>query len=712
MTTEMFPADFARELEFNEVLEQIVPHCATEEARALVRELSPSSNRRELEHEWQRTDELLQVLLRGESVPALAVGSGTKTILRRLSINDIVLEETQIQHIRGLAETYAHVFRYLFQRKDECPTLYGEFAEQQPEPVIVREIDKIIDERAEVRANASKTLADIRRQLASKRKQADRLFYKAVRSLEANNMLADFRESVKDNRRVLAVLPTYKNRVKGIFHGSSAKHSVMFVEPSAAVEVNNDIANLIDDERREIRKILQNLCRLLQGYLQPLTQFDRKLIGLDVVRAKAQWAEHMQAIIPLMSAETRAIKCMDAVHPVLRQHNKSLGKETVPLSLTLEPNQRVLVISGPNAGGKSIALKTVGLLSVMLQSGIPIPVHPRSEWCVFDQIMGDIGDHQSIENELSTYSSRLTKMVVFLERANENSLLLIDEFGSGSDPDLGSSLAAVCLQEVHDSECFAIVTTHFNNIKALASNMDAAVNAAMAFHRSTFRPLYQLRIGNPGSSYTFEVAENVGLPAMLIDRARQGVNDMVNSINSLLVELQDEKQSLESTAEDLAEKVEQMKANQQKQNRVIADLEEKMDKQRKMNEDQSEILIWGKRFKQLNDSWIKNPSKENKRNVGGRFWKMMKESSAKSESLEEAKRQKEQTETSKRMKRLLNVPIAVGDKVKIIDTNLSGVVEAIKNDKYIVKMGLMSTSVQRNKIIPVGKKKPSKRAEK
>jgi DNA mismatch repair protein MutS2 len=302
--------------------------------------------------------------------------------------------------------------------------------------------------------------------------------------------------------------------------------------------------------------------------------------------------------------------------------------------------------------------------------------------------------------------------VVFLERANENSLLLIDEFGSGSDPDLGSSLAAVYLQEVHDSECFAIVTTHFNNIKALASNMDAAVNAAMAFHRSTFRPLYQLRIGNPGSSYTFEVAENVGLPAMLIDRARQGVNDMVNSINSLLVELQDEKQSLESTAEDLAEKVEQMKANQQKQNRVIADLEEKMDKQRKMNEDQSEILIWGKRFKQLNDSWIKNPSKENKRNVGGRFWKMMKESSAKSESLEEAKRQKEQTETSKRMKRLLNVPIAVGDKVKIIDTNLSGVVEAIKNDKYIVKMGLMSTSVQRNKIIPVGKKKPSKRAEK
>ncbi len=708
----MFPADFARELEFDEVLEQIVPHCATEEARTGIRALTPTSNRTELEHEWQRTDELLQVLLRGESVPALAVGNGIKTILRRLSINNIVLEETQIQLIRGLAETYSTVFRYLFQRKEECPALYGEFALQQPEPAIVTEIDKIIDERAEVRANASKELADIRRKLAAKRKQADRLFYKAVRSLEANNMLADFRESVKDNRRVLAVLPTYKNRVKGIFHGTSAKHSVMFVEPSAAVDVNNDISKLIDDERREIRKILRDLCRILQGYLHPLTQFDEKLIALDVVRAKAQWAESMEAVIPMVSSTNSVINCMDALHPVLSRHNNALGKKTIPLTLTMEPEQRVLVISGPNAGGKSIALKTVGLLSVMLQSGIPIPVHPRSEWCVFGKIMGDIGDHQSIENELSTYSSRLTKMVRFLERADAHTLLLIDEFGSGSDPDLGSSLAAVCLQEVHTSECFAIVTTHFNNIKALASNMEGAVNAAMAFHRSTFRPLYQLRIGNPGSSYTFEVAENVGLPAPLIERAREGVNDMVNSINRLLVELQDEKQSLESTAQDLAEKVEEMKVKERKQNSVIADLETKMEKQRKMNESQSDVLIWGKRFKQLNDSWVKNPSKENKRNVGGRFWKMMKEASAKSELLEEEKRKDEATKASKRLKRLLAQPLKVGDKVKIIDTNLTGVVEEIKNDKFLVKMGLMSTSVQRNKIIPVGKKKPSKRVKK
>lgn len=712
MTTALFPVEFAGELEFDVVLEQIVPYCATEEAREQIRSLMPSSDRLALEHEWQRTDELLQTLLRGEGVPALAVGSGMKTILRRLSINDIVLEETQIQQIRGLAETYAQVYRYLFQRQDACPALYGEFAEQQPEPVIVTEIDKIIDERAEVRANASKALSDIRRQLASKRKQADRLFYKAVRSLEADNMLADFRESVKDNRRVLAVLPVYKNRVKGIFHGSSAKHSVMFVEPSGAVEVNNDVARLIDDERREIRKILRELCRFLLGYIEPLQMFDKRLVALDVVRAKAQWAQHMKAVIPLLPPQQQIIHCIDAFHPVLRQHNKSLGKDTVPLSMTLEPEKRVVVISGPNAGGKSIALKTIGLLSVMLQAGIPIPVDPRSQWCIFDRVMGDIGDHQSIENELSTYSSRLTKMVSFLKHSDERTLLLIDEFGSGSDPDLGSSLAAVCLKEVHNAGCFAIVTTHFNNIKALASDMNGAVNAAMAFHRKTFRPLYQLRIGNPGSSYTFEVAENVGIPTALIERARTGVNDMVNSINSLLVELQDEKQSLESKADELAERLQLMTANQRKQNMVITELEQKVEKQRKMNEDQSDALIWGKRFKQLNDAWVKNPSKESKSNVGGRFWKMMKEASAKHESLEEEKRKKDSSDLSKRMQKLLSAPLVVGDKVSIIDTSLSGVIEEIKNERYIVKMGLMSTSVGREKLIPVIKNSRSKKSKK
>ncbi|MCC5918379.1 MAG: hypothetical protein JJU02_13750 [Cryomorphaceae bacterium] len=701
---DIYPSLFQQELEFSAVQEQLRPYCATEEAKALIGELRPEADWPTLSIELKRTDELLQLLERGETAPSVATGS-MKKILHLLEIQNVVLDEKQIQQVRGLAETYENAFRYFFQRREICPRIYGEFAAHQPEPLIVKEIDQIIDERAEVRSNASKTLATIRRELATQRKQADRLFYKVARSLEAENMLADFRETVKENRRVLAILPTYKNRIKGIFHGSSAKQSVMFVEPAATIEINNSIAQLIDDERREIRKILQVLCRFLQGYLTPLRQFDTQLIAMDLLRAKAQWAVDSEALIPNIDPNNQHITCKDGYHPILRAHNRKLGKSTVPLNLELSPEKRLVVISGPNAGGKSIALKTIGLLSYMLQCGIPIPVHPESSWCVFLRIMGDIGDHQSIENELSTYSSRLKKMTRFLAEANEKTLLLIDEFGSGSDPDLGSSLAAVCLRKLHDAHCTGIVTTHFNNIKALAAELPGTVNAAMAFHRSTFRPLYTLNLGSPGSSYTFEVAESVGISPELIVLAKRGVNESVASINHLLVELQDEKQALQSATENLQSRVQQMQDNQRKQNVTIKKLEEKVEKQRRINQDMSDVLIWGKRFKQLSDAWIKNPTPENKRSIGGRFWKMMKERSSKSEAMEEEKDSAEKSKENKRLQRLLKMPIEVGDKVKIFESNLEGVVEEIKKDKYKVKMGLMSSTVQRSQIIPVVKRK-------
>ena len=707
--TYLFPETFASELEFNSVLEQIAAFCATDEAVNLIRNLSISSDLKQLRYEWKRTDELLQIVQQGESIPALAVGKDLSKILRLLGIQNVVLEEKQIQQIRGLADTYAHVYRYFFQRREECPTLFGEFSHQQPEPSITKEIDQIIDDRAEVRTSASKELADIRRDLASKRKQADRQFYRVVRQLEADGMLADFRESVQDNRRVLAILPAYKNKVRGIFHGSSAKQTVVFLEPSATVEMNNEIAKLIDDERREIRKILQQLCRYLQGFLPALLNFDKQLIALDVVRAKATWAEKAEACIPKINETSQKIVCKNAFHPILRAHNAKLGKSTVPLQLEMNAQSRIIVISGPNAGGKTIGLKTVGLLSCMLQAGIPIPVHQESQWCVFKSIMGDIGDHQSIENELSTYSSRLTKMKQFLTEADADSLLLIDEFGSGSDPDLGSSLASVCLRELHDAKCLGIITTHFNSIKALAAELEGTRNAAMSFNRNTFTPLYTLQIGAPGSSYTFEVAERVGLQSELIQQAKDRVHESVASINSLLIGLQDEKQRLQDAADSLQEKLRGMRAQQKKQDAVIEELAEKVEKQRKMNESQSDLLIWGKRFRQLHDSWIKNPTAEAKRNIGGRFWKMMKESSAKNEALIEQKKQEEAKETSKKLKKLLNAPIAVGDKVKIIDTGLVGVVTDIRKDRYTVNMGLMQTVILRQQIIPFNKQNQTKK---
>jgi DNA mismatch repair protein MutS2 len=698
----IYPENFLKDLEFDLVLQQIASLCATEAAAENTLNLKVQANTETLSYEWRRTNELLQIIEKGESIPALSVGKDIGKILKLLHIENIVLEETKIQQIRGLAENYAYVYKYFFQRKEECPTLFTELSHQQPEPSIVSEIDAIIDERAEVRTSASKELGVIRRELGFKRKQADRQFYRIVRQLEGDGMLADYRESVKDNRRVLAILPAHKNKVKGIFHGSSAKHTVMFLEPSATVEVNNEIAQLIDSERREVRKILQQLCAFLSLHLSALENFDRQLIALDAIRAKALWAEKNQACFPKINAgNNRRIFCKNAYHPVLKAHNQKQGKTTVPLQLEIDTEKRIIVISGPNAGGKSIALKTIGLLSALLQSGIPIPVHPDSQWCIFDSIMGDIGDHQSIENELSTYSSRLTKMRHFLQEADSKSLLLIDEFGSGSDPDLGSSLAATCLRKLHDARCFGIITTHFNSIKALAADLPGTKNAAMSFNRKNFTPLYTLQIGAPGSSYTFEVAERVGLSPEIINEAKEKVHESVSDINSLLISLQEEKQRMEENADSFQHKLQQLRIDKKKQDEVIAKLNEKVEKQRKMNESQSDTIIWGKRFMQLYQSWEKNPTPEAKRNVGGRFWKMMKEASSKNAELSEKQKQEEKKQASKKLRKLLSAPLNVGDKVKIIDTGLTGILKEIRKDKYTVNMGLMQSVLLREQIIPV-----------
>lgn len=360
----------------------------------------------------------------------------------------------------------------------------------------------------------------IRQQINAVKSKINQSFSSALSSSHTAGYLDDIRESVVENRRVLAVKAMYRRKVKGTALGSSKTGSIVYIEPQATEQYSRDLSNLLFDEKEEINRILRSLTNFLRPFALLLTDYQSYLATMDVTAAKARYAEQLNAVLPTVSDE-RILNLKEAYHPLLFISNKRKGQKTYPQSISLQKDNRIIVISGPNAGGKSITLKTIGLLQLMLQSGMLVPVHPRSEMCLFDRILTDIGDNQSIENHLSTYSYRLKNMNYFLKKCNDKTLFLIDEFGTGSDPELGGALAETFLEEFYHREAFGVITTHYSNLKMLANELPYASNANMLFDNKTLEPIFKLIIGEAGSSFTFEVAQKNGIPYGLINRAKK-----------------------------------------------------------------------------------------------------------------------------------------------------------------------------------------------
>jgi DNA mismatch repair protein MutS2 len=556
------------------------------------------------------------------------------------------------------------------------------------------------DERAQVKSSSSSELSKIRAKLQKSRMAANRIFDRALKKYRDKGLIADFNESVSENRRVLAIQSSFKGQVNGILHGSSAKHSITYIEPGETVEINNEITFLQDEEKQEILGILRELSDLIRPEYTTLGDYEKKLTKLDFLKAKALFAHAEGCCLPQINNQSR-IYLKEAYNPALKIVNRVKGKTTIPLILELNEASRILVISGPNAGGKSIALKTLGLLQLMLQSGFLVPVHPDSSFQLFQRLMGDIGDSQSIENELSTYSSKLEKMKYFLHKSDDQTLLLIDEFGSGSDPDLGSALAQVFLERLNSFKTFGILTTHYNAIKAIAASTEGILNGAMLFDRKTFNPEYKLEVGNPGSSYTFEVAEKSGIPSHLIKEARQRVGKSTLNVDRLLVQIQDEKLQLEKKRDRLNEELVSVKRLEAEKASTIEKLEEKLSKQSKLNEENDRIMYWGQRFQKLVDSWMDQQSQKDKKAVVARFVGMLNQRSGETEKEEK----KELTKAGKRRKRvlekLIEQPLQVGDKVKVLESKMEGTIQEIKGDRYKIVVGdAFSVNLSRDKIIP------------
>lgn len=694
----IYPSDSIEHLEFADVRLAVSKYAVTKAGRQALLELLPIDDARAIEHNLTEVNEALSIYQSDQSFPALSAADLTEA-LSLLRIKNAVLEPEQFLDVKVLVESYNRLHKFTESHQELLAIIQLRFRSFPPNLEIPRAIDKVLERNGTVKSNASPELSKIRTQLSRKRTSADRLFYKAVRKYETLGFVGDVKESVHDNRRTVGVIAGFKGRVNGLLHGASNKHSLVFIEPGECIEINNEVAMLIDDEKREVRRILKELTQLLALHQDELKAFSRIMGEVDFIHAKAKYALAENASLPTINQEG-IWEIKNGVNPVLRHFHQTRNRKVVPLDLELDPDQRIIVISGPNAGGKSIALKTVGLFQMMLQSGLLLPVHPSSNFPIIHKILADIGDSQSIENELSTYSSKLEKMKEFLQTADDSTLFLIDEFGSGSDPDLGAVLAQVFLKSLNKRKSFGIATTHYNSIKSLAASLPGVRNGSMLFNGSTLEPEYALQIGQPGSSYTFEVAERAGIPKGLITSARKRLREGTRALDELLVALQKERHALGQEREETANKLEELEQLKAKQTAQIRKLEEKIQKQSQANADQNDQLMWGKRFESLVKSWDKATNRQMRKGVMDRFQQMLSDRSGEVKKVEKKKLSKAQKQKKAKLQKLTSEAVKVGDKVKLVNSKQSGQIVEIKKDKFLIAYDNgITTTVERDKFI-------------
>ncbi|MGB5371738.1 MAG: DNA mismatch repair protein MutS, partial [Flavobacteriaceae bacterium] len=475
---------------------KLASRCNTELGKEAALSLAPLPDRESILTALGQTAEYLSSLISENRIPNHGFEPINKE-LQLLRIENTTLEVTGFKRIASICMTTGEHKKFFKKFREYYPLLFSASEAIEENTSVPVEINGVIDRFGEVMDKASDELFRIRRQMNQVRGKIGQSFAAALNLYHGSDYLDDIRESVVENRRVLAVKAMYRKKVKGTVMGASKTGSIVYVEPEAALKYSRELNNLEYDEKEEIQRILNALTNQIRPYAQLLAEYQRFLTLIDLTAAKAKYADDMQAIMPEINDENR-LYLRDAFHPLLYLANRLRDEKTYPQTIELHPENRIIVISGPNAGGKSITLKTVGLLQLMLQSGLLIPVHERSSVCLFDLVLTDIGDNQSIENHLSTYSYRLKNMNHFLKKCDRNTLFLIDEFGTGSDPELGGALAEAFLEVFYERGAYGVITTHYANLKALADELPHATNANMLFDGKTLEPTFQLVLGEAG----------------------------------------------------------------------------------------------------------------------------------------------------------------------------------------------------------------------
>lgn len=564
----LYPNSATTQLEFNKVKELLHQNCSTILAKELALQLRIHTQKSFIDLQLQQSHEYKMLIQQGIYFPIQFTTHIEKEI-KLLGIDGATLSAEQFLQIRKLSENLESIFRWFSaDRKLAFAALYKTIEHTYYEKYIIESIDAIIDDTAQVKDNASEDLQKIRQSLFRKRNELRRVFERVVNKLNKAGYSADIEESFSNGRRVVAVFSEHKRQVKGILHGESDSRKTAFIEPEETIELNNAVYSLENEEAREVQKVLRTLTKQLSIYASLLNDYLQVIGILDFIQAKAKLSIAMNANMPNV-VDKAIIDLKEAYHPLLYLYNKQNHKPTIPVTILLNEKGRIIVISGPNAGGKTVTMKTIGLNQMMMQSGLLVPVQPTSQMGIFKQLFIHIGDTQSLEFELSTYSSHLLHMKHFLENANGKTLFFIDELGSGSDPNLGGAFAEVIMEELGRKHAMGIVTTHYLNLKVMANHTQGIVNAAMAFDEKKLLPLYKLMIGKPGSSYTFAIAERIGLPKHLITRARNLVDEDHFKLDKLLNNTEQNLQRLDKDKSHLNQLLKQNEKLQKEMEIVI-----------------------------------------------------------------------------------------------------------------------------------------------
>ena len=522
----IYPQNFEQKIGFDQIRQLLKEKCLSTLGEERVTDMAFSDRFSEVEERLDQVTEFVRILQEEDNFPAQYFFD-VRPSLKRIRVDGMYLDEQELFDLRRSLETIRDIVRFLQKGEDEeentspYPCLKRLAGDITVFPQLIGKINGILSPYGKIKDNASAELARIRRELASTMGSISRSLNSILRNAQSEGVVdKDVAPTMRDGRLVIPVVPALKRKIKGIVHDESASGKTVFIEPAEVVEANNRIRELEGDERREIIRILMEFSNLLRPSIPDVLLSYEFLAEIDFIRAKALFSEQITGLKPAFENK-QVLDWTMAVHPLLQLSLAKHGKKVVPLDIELNEKQRILIISGPNAGGKSVCLKTVGLLQYMLQCGLLIPMHERSHAGIFSNIFIDIGDEQSIEDDLSTYSSHLTNMKIMMKSCNERSLILIDEFGGGTEPQIGGAIAEAVLKRFNQKQTFGVITTHYQNLKHFAEDHEGVVNGAMLYDRHLMQALFQLQIGNPGSSFAVEIARKIGLPEDVIADASE-----------------------------------------------------------------------------------------------------------------------------------------------------------------------------------------------
>ena len=522
----IYPQNFEQKIGFDQIRQLLKEKCLSTLGEERVTDMVFSDRFNEVEERLDQVTEFVRILQEEDNFPAQYFFD-VRPSLKRIRVEGMYLDEQELFDLRRSLETIRDIVCFLQKSEDEeestspYPCLKRLAGDITVFPQLIGKINGILSPYGKIKDNASAELARIRRELASTMGSISRSLNSILRNAQSEGVVdKDVAPTMRDGRLVIPVVPALKRKIKGIVHDESASGKTVFIEPAEVVEANNRIRELEGDERREIIRILMEFSNLLRPSIPDVLLSYEFLAEIDFIRAKALFSEQITGLKPAFENK-QVLDWTMAVHPLLQLSLAKHGKKVVPLDIELNEKQRILIISGPNAGGKSVCLKTVGLLQYMLQCGLLIPMHERSHAGIFSNIFIDIGDEQSIEDDLSTYSSHLTNMKIMMKSCNERSLILIDEFGGGTEPQIGGAIAEAVLKRFNQKQTFGVITTHYQNLKHFAEDHEGVVNGAMLYDRHLMQALFQLQIGNPGSSFAVEIARKIGLPEDVIADASE-----------------------------------------------------------------------------------------------------------------------------------------------------------------------------------------------